>query len=239
MAAWSVEEARADKMATQAKAGDVTLSTSFAQSNDAQVLDCDYYTEDAEDAGGAEVAAPGSPSRHAYGDVFSSPSPSRPFSSLSSPRLPTGIIDHNLDTSHESAPWFITNCIDDVSAVVLAAVTQGKPGDYLVRYSSDNTRVVVCFNDHGQEGKLQFEPAEGGYRFGDFKHQKIVDGLIALMTKGIGSFVEEGARVLLGNHADITQVLPLELAKIIAKESGPDWHWQVGMFRNPLAILAK
>ena len=207
---------------------DVTLSTSSVQSKDAQIFD--YYFEDA--AGNAASqggnSAPHTPAhdeaQHSYDDVFYSPQ--RPSQPPSSPRSPTGIADHNLDTSHESAPWFITNCIDDVSAVVSAAVKQSKLGDYLVRYSSDNKRVVVCFNDHGQEAKLQFEPAEGGCCLGDFQYQKIVDGLVVLMTKPIpfNSVAEKGVRVLLGKHANITKVLKPELAEIVDKEIGPDWH---------------
>ena len=216
--------------ARKAKASrEVTLSTTSVQSKDAQIFD--YYLEDA--AGNAAShggkSAPPTPAhdaaQHSYGDVFSSPQ--RPSEPLSSPRSPTGIADHNLDTSHESAPWFITNCIDDVSAVVSAAVKQSKLGDYLVRYSSDNKRVVVCFNDHGQEAKLQFEPSEGGYCLGDFQYQKIVDGLVVLITKPINSVAEKGVRVLLGKHANITKVLKPELAEIVDKEIGPDWHRSV------------
>ena len=105
-----------------------------------------------------------------------------------------------------------------------AAVKQSKLGDYLVRYSSNNKRVVVCFNDFGQEGKLQFEPAKGGYCLGDFHYQKIVDGMIVLLGQPIDSRAEKGARVGLGKHADIRRALKPELVEIVDKEIGPDWH---------------
>ena len=97
-----------------------------------------------------------------------------PLPPLSSPVSPSRIHDHRLDTSHESAPWFITNCIKNTKQYVAQAVCSARTGDYLLRYSSDNQRIVMCVNDHGREIKVQCEPTDTGYRFGGLQYVIIV-----------------------------------------------------------------
>ena len=148
----------------------------------------------------------------------------QPLSLTAASPRPAIIVDHQLDKSHESAPWFVANSIDNVAFYVSEAVRTAGMGDYLVRYSSDNRRIVICFNDHGQESNLVFEPSKNGYRSGDYVYPTVADGLRKLMTKKIHGMDPSHPLVTLGSLAEINNSLPEDLKAVVA--AGTSVRWQ-------------